>query len=414
MTARIIYLSQLFDPEPTFKGLKFIKGLIERGYDCEVVTGFPNYPGGKIYDGYRVTPIKRETLDSVVVTRLAIYPSHDRNTLKRMVCYFSFFLSALFYLLFRAKRADLVIVYYPSLTAGLAAVIAKVFRGTPVLVDIQDMWPDSLTSTGMVNSGIFMKFIALLCRVLYRGVDHITVLSPGFKRLLIDRGVPENKISLIYNFAEETAATMSLSTPQTFDTKREFQVLFAGNLGRAQGLTTILDAAVVLSKDQKPVTITFLGSGLEEVELKDRAKSLKLSNVKFMPRVALSDVQSYLKNADCLLVHLAADPLFKITIPSKTQAYLYAGRPVIMAVDGDAADLVREAKAGMCCPSDNADALAATIRHMRDVSKNERERMGLNGHKYYFAKLSFSRNLDSLSALIDKLKRSPVQRLKQS
>ena len=152
---RLIFLSQLYDPEPTFKGAKFIDALQKSGFDIEVVTGFPNYPGGQVYDGYRIKPITREVLKNTKVTRLAIYPSHDRNALKRMLCYFSFFISSFLYLTLRAKKADLIYVSYPSLTAGLAAVGAKLFRRTPILLDVQDMWPDSWGQQAWSTVGTF-------------------------------------------------------------------------------------------------------------------------------------------------------------------------------------------------------------------------------------------------------------------
>jgi colanic acid biosynthesis glycosyl transferase WcaI len=402
---RIIYLSQLFDPEPTFKGLSFAKALVERGFDLEVVTGFPNYPGGKIYEGYEIMPIQRQVMDGVPVTRLAIYPSHDRSAIKRVVCYVSFMISSATYLLFGARRADLIYVFYPSLTAGLAAAFAKLFRRTPIWLDIQDMWPDSLGATGMMNNRIVLRMIDFLCGILYRYVDHITVLSSGFRELLMSRGVPGDKISIVYNWAEETELETIENEPVGFDPDDRFRILFAGNMGAAQGLKHVLDAAAMLLTQQPHVRFYFLGAGLEVEQLKEQAVRQKLSNVRFLPRVPLAQVQSFLAAADCLLVHLTSDPLFKITIPSKTQAYLYAGKPILMAVEGDAAKLIADADAGLVCAPENASELVTAILALDDCGPERRVQMGKNGRQFYDLWLSFETNIIALSTHIDGVKR---------
>lgn len=397
---RLIFLSQLYDPEPTFKGAKFIDALQESGFDIEVVTGFPNYPGGQVYDGYSIKPVTREVLKNTNVTRLAIYPSHDRNALKRMLCYFSFFVSSFLYLTFRAKKADLIYVSYPSLTAGLAAVGAKLFRRTPILLDVQDMWPDSLGATGMVNSGYFLKFVGGLCRFLYRQVDHIVVQSEGFRKLLIERGVPAEKLSVILNWADESLIEPSAILAKGFDRKDQFRILFAGNLGTAQGLDTIIDAAKIVSGSHDKVVFYFLGSGLALEGLKAKANSLQLENVRFLPRVTFDEARNYLAAADCLLVHLNSAPLFKITIPSKTQAYMYAGKPIIMAVEGDAAELVLKAGAGLTCLPGNPVKLAEAVVKLIDLGPKQRLAMGKAGREYYDRELSMENHVRFLLDVI--------------
>jgi len=396
---RLIFLSQLYDPEPTFKGAKFIDALQKSGFDIEVVTGFPNYPGGHVYDGYKIRPITREVLKNTQVTRLAIYPSHDRNALKRMLCYFSFFLSSFLFLTFRAKKADVIYVSYPSLTAGLAALGAKLFRRTPILLDVQDMWPDSLRATGMVNNRIFIKFIGWLCRLLYRHVDRIIVQSPGLHDLLLERGVPSHKISVMYNWADESEISPVAMVPRGFDPTDRLRVLFAGNIGAAQGLETVINAARIIVQRRQDIVFYFLGGGVALAGLKAMASDLK--TVRFLPRVPLQDVQNYLGAVDCLLVHLNASELFKKTIPSKTQAYMYAGKPIIMAVEGNAADLILRSDAGLTCHSENPQALANTVFMMDDLGPKRRSMMGQNGRSFYDRELSLGKNVYAIGALID-------------
>ncbi|WP_322867889.1 glycosyltransferase family 4 protein [Aquicoccus sp. G2-2] len=347
---RIVYLTQLFDPEPTFKGHDFVTGLEDAGLSVDVVTGFPNYPGGKVYDGYRIRPVAHDTLGNTKVTRLAMYPSHDLSALKRMATYTSFMVTSFFYLLFKGRGYDLIYASYPSLTAGLCAIAVKAFHKTPVILDIQDMWPDSLGASGMMQNRFLLAIVNGAINLLYRHCDHIQVLSPGFRDLLVERGVPDDKITIIYNWADEPDPVKDGGLPEGFNPKDSFRVLFAGNMGAAQDLDTAIEAAALLKPDLPGCVFYFMGGGIEKDRLTAKAHNMGLSNVRFLPRVPLQEVQRFLAAADALLVHLVDNPLYQITIPSKTQAYLYAGRPILMGVAGNASELVREANAGYTFP----------------------------------------------------------------
>lgn len=403
---RLVLLTQWFDPEPTFKGLLFAHALQDRGYDVEVVTGFPNYPGGKVYDGYRIRLIQRETVDGVAITRLALYPSHNNRVLARVTNYLSFCLSAFLYLTFVARRADILYAYHPPLTVGLAAATAKLFRGTPTVLDVQDMWPDTLSATGMLGASLPLRIVGAVCRWVYARMTHIVVLSPGFKRLLADRGVPAEKISVIYNWADEGAIIAAGETrPATMPDNGRFRMLFAGNMGLAQNLDIVLDAAKIVAVTNDKVDFCFLGSGLETGRITQRAIDEQLSCVRFFPKVSMAEVGSYLSAADCLLVNLRPDKLFEITIPSKTQAYMSAGRPIIIAVAGDAAVLVEEAKAGIAVPPGDAQVLAAAVLEMASLDQGARTAMANAARDYYDTHLSLRCGVDAFDRLFRTIKR---------
>lgn len=404
---RIIYLSQLFDPEPTFKGHDFVRRLERSGFDIEVVTGFPNYPGGKVYAGYHIRPLVRDTMGATPVTRLAVYPSHDRSAMRRIACYLSFMVTAFLYLTLRARKAELIYVYYPSLTAGLAAVAAKLFRRTPVIIDIQDMWPDSLGSSGMLNNRLLLRLAHAACNFLYARVDHIVVLSPGFKALLVERGVPAHKITIVYNWAEESDVKDTNALPPGFDPTDDFRVLFAGNMGAAQALDTVLNAAALTQESHPRCVYYLMGGGVERDRLAASAVQRGLDNVRFLPRVPLNQIQGFLRAADALLVHLNDDPLYRITIPSKTQAYLYAGRPILMGVAGDAADLVQVADAGYAFPPEDAAALAGRVVRMIADGPARRAQMGDNGRAHYDRHLRRALALGVICNLIHRYRRGP-------
>lgn len=399
-------LTQWFEPEPAMKGLKFARRLQELGFEVEVVTGFPNYPGGKVYDGYRVRLITRETVDGVSVTRLALYPSHDGNRIGRILNYVSFFLSSALYLALFVRRADVVYAYHPPLTVGMAAMVAQWFRRTPVVLDVQDMWPDTLRATGMLNSERILRIVGFFCHWTWRKAAHVIVLSPGFRRLLIERGVAPGKITVIPNWADEEAvAASSASRPDAFAEPGKFRVLFAGNMGPAQALGSVLDAAGILVRTQPQVELCFLGSGIETERLKARAEAEGLANVRFLPRVPMAEVGTWLAAADCLLVHLKTDPLFAITIPSKTQAYMAAGKPVVMAVEGDAADLVRQSAGGVVVPPQDAQALAEAIVGLAALSPGDLAELGGNARRFYDEYLSFKRGARRFAMVLGNVSR---------
>lgn len=397
---RVILLTQWFDPEPTFKGLLFARELQARGYIVEVVTGFPNYPGGSLYPGYRLRWIQREVTDGISITRLPLYPSHDKRALPRIANYLSFCLSAFLYLTFFARRADVLYAYHPPLTVGLAAAMAKLFRRTPSVLDVQDMWPDTLSATGMLNASLPLRIVGVICRWVYERMTHIVVLSPGFKRLLISRGVPAEKVTMIYNWADETAILAAgQNRPVLMPDNGRFRLLFAGNMGLAQNLGVVLDAAKIATAANDTVDFCFLGGGLETERIRQRAMDEQLSCVHFFPKVSMAEVGSYLSAADCLLVNLRPDPLFEITIPSKTQAYMSAGRPIIIAVAGDAAALVEAANAGIAVAPGDANALADAVLKMAALDTQTRTEMAKSARSYYHNHLSLRCGVNTFDTL---------------
>jgi colanic acid biosynthesis glycosyl transferase WcaI len=407
---RLILLTQWFDPEPTFKGLLFAHALQARGYDVEVVTGFPNYPGGKLYEGYRIRPIQRRNVGDVQVTRLALYPSHGQSGIGRAFNYLSFMISAFSYLLLGAHKADLIYVYHPPMTVGVAGALAGLFRRTPFVIDIQDMWPDTLAATGMVRNALVLSWVGQLCRWVYGRAAHIVVLSPGFATLLGNRGVPREKVTVIYNWADEAAVGSPAKCPGSMSAPGRFQILFAGNMGRAQALDTPLEAAKLVNSHGAPIDFVFLGDGLEADRMKRRVLDEGIGNVRFLPKVPMHDVGAYLQAADVLLVCLRDDPLFKITVPSKTQAYMASGRPILISVGGDASALVEEAECGAACAPEDAVGLAKVAMGLHACGSEKLASMGAAGRRYYDLKLSLDAGADAFheifTAILARRKRS--------
>ena len=404
MSKHIMFITQWFEPEPSFKGLLFAKELVARGFTVEVITGFPNYPGGVVYPGYRIRWLQKEIVDGVLITRVPLFPSHNSNKFGRIFNYVSFSMSSLIYGLFFAKRSEVIYAYHPPLTVGLAAVVIRMFRRIPIVYDIQDMWPDTLKATGMIGNGPLLSLVSKMCSFVYARADQIVVLSPGFKKCLIDRGVEDAKIDIIYNWTDENLLRKNGDmSPKSLMKKDGFNILFAGNLGRAQSLDVILDAAIILKNDCQALSFTILGQGLMLDALKSRAIDLGLDNVVFIPVVSMAKVGSFLQSADVLLVHLNKDPLFKITIPGKTQAYMAIGKPIIMGVLGDAADLVVKANCGICIEPENPVSLAQAAKKLMYLDPRDLREMGVNASLFYDEHLSVKVGVDSFSKVFSKV-----------
>lgn len=401
---RILLLTQWFDPEPTFKGLVFARELQALGHEVEVITGFPNYPGGKLYQGYKQKWLSRSVIDGVAVSRVPLYPSHSGSAIKRVFNYVSFMMTSCLYGLFGAKKPDIIYVYHPPITAGLSAAIIGFFRRTPFVIDVQDLWPDTLRSTGMINNERALALAGKVCNWTYRRAKHVVVLSPGFRKILIERGIPAERLSVIYNWCDEQA--LAIDSGATVDTSYMdgyFNVVFAGNIGKAQALEAVIRSAQIVWERDKSVRFVFVGAGVEVDNLKALAAQLGVQNLRFVPRVPMSEVGTILSRADVLLVHLKDDPLFTITIPSKTQAYLAVGKPILMGVRGDAADLVTQAQAGIPVEPENDKAIADAVLRLAALSLPEREKMAGNAVTFYRENLSLKIGAQKFSNLFQKL-----------
>lgn len=391
---RIIFLTQWFDPEPgAIRGLPLAAWLRTRGHEVKVITAFPNYPGGKIYPGYRMRWREWQDRDGVRILRLPLYPSHDTSALGRALNYLSFMLSSTILGTVLIGPADVVYVYHPPPTVGLAALWLKYIRRIPFVYHIADMWPESVVESGMVGQGVIKKWIEgaihWWCNRLYAAAHTVTVLSPGFKDLLSARGVDPAKVEVVYNWTDEAFRPLPRDNQlgQELGLQGKFNVIYAGNLGMFQGLHTVLKAARRL-QNQPEIQIVFAGGGQKEHELRAAAKDLR--NVIFLKGRPVMEMPAINSLADVLLVHLKDLAFFSSTIPSKTQVSLASGRPILMAVRGDAADIVEQARAGLTCPPEDEMTMADKILDLYRMNPCEREEMGLRGRQFYIDKMSLN------------------------
>lgn len=418
---RTIFLTQWFDPEPgVIRGLPLARWLRQRGYEIKVLTGFPNYPGGKVYPGYRIRLRQREQMDGIPILRVALYPSHDSSMVRRAANYASFALSAATLGTLLIGGADVGFVYHPPGTVGFPAIVLKALRRIPFVYHIADMWPESVVESGMVGKGSAKKLVgtalSMWCNFVYRQAAAITVLSPGFKNMLVQAGVPSEKIHIIYNWADEGAyrpLPRDAALAEQLGFQGRFNVVYAGNMGPFQALENVIRAALLL-KNEPAIQIVMVGTGQKAAELKSLAQEAGAANVRFLEQRPYREMPMINSLADILLVHLKDLPLMGVTIPGKTQISLASGRPILMGVRGDAAELIRDAGAGLICEPENPSSMAQAIMEMYRMPKPQLEEMGAKGRAYYMNHLSLDiagAKMDSIFKEIKKGKQGSVPEL---
>jgi colanic acid biosynthesis glycosyl transferase WcaI len=404
---RVLFLSISFDPEPgAVMGLPLARKLHATGnYDVQVLTAIPWYPLGRRYPGYKLRAWQWENLAGIRVLRVPLYASHDSSFIRRALTYLSFTASAIAFGLPQIGRVD-VVYYFDSLpSTGFVAFLLRIIRGAATVQHIGDLWPDTVLESGMLPTplaGAVRAIVGRWCSFLYRRHSAISVASPGLKTILAERGVPPDKVAVVYTWAFEDKFFPSAPDPaaaRQMDSNGRFTVLYAGNLGPLQAIDTVLEAAALL-RDMPDVQFVLVGSGQAESRLRARASELRLENLRFLGPRPLDEMNSFNATADALLVHLKDIRLMRCTTPSKTQVAMACGRPILMGVAGDAAMAVEAAHAGVTFEPENPRAMADAVLELRNLSTERRRAMGNSGRKYYETRMSLDVGSERLATLI--------------
>jgi colanic acid biosynthesis glycosyl transferase WcaI len=401
MGERILYLTQWFDPEYMVKGIKFVKALRDKGYDVEVATGIPNYPTGKVFPGYKLSLYQLEMMDGVRVHRLFLYPSHDGSSFGRAINYLSIFLSMLVFCLTRAWRFQAIYVYHPPITVGLAAALSGLITRRPFSIDIQDLWPDSVSVSGMAGTKSLAKILDPICRFVYRRAALVIGQSEAMTERLIERGAPRERTATIFNWADEDAAKPGGDYDvASLGFEGRFNFVFGGNLGRVQGLETVIRAAHKAAEILPQIQLTLIGEGVERDHLAGVIRELGADNVILRPGVPQSLIGDVFNAADVLVIHLAEDPLFEVTIPSKTQFYMAMGKPILVGVSGEAAKIVTSIGAGFAVPPDRVEHMADAMVQFAQLPRSELDAMGKRAREAYAAQFSFRSAIEQTDACL--------------
>lgn len=380
---KVLVFSQHFWPE-SFRINDVAQSLRAAGHDVTVLTGQPNYPGGAIYPGYRAAATVLEHWDGIDVHRVPLVPRGANSAPRLVLNYLSFIISSAVVGTWRLRgqRFDVVFVYASSpLLQAIGALVLARLKGCAIVTWVQDLWPQSLQATGYIRNPRVLAIVAAVVRGIYQRQDLVLVQSPGFidpVRALAPATLPVRVHPNPSEDQPDDHAPAALMLPPGFN------IVFAGNLGTAQALDAVLDAAERL-RDLADVRFVLVGSGQRSAALAAAVAERSLTNVLLPGRYQPAQMPAILAQAQALLVSLVDDPAMALTVPSKIQSYLAAGKPVIAALHGEGARVVGEAGAGIACAADDGAALAAAVRRLHAMGDADRAAMGQAGRRYHDA-----------------------------
>jgi colanic acid biosynthesis glycosyl transferase WcaI len=402
---RVLIVTQYFWPE-SFRINDLAQGLTTLGHEVTVLTGKPNYPAGRFSDGYGFLGRARESYGAVQVRRVPLIPRGAGGNLRLVLNYASF---ALFASVLGPSRCsgtfDVILVYEPSpVTVGLPALVMKAVKRAPVMFWVQDLWPESLSATGTVRARWILKAVERLVHLIYTGCERILVQSHAFTESVIALGARPERVLYFPNSAEALYQPVDArGVHPSVQLPNGFRVMFAGNIGAAQSFETILGAAEALRSNSE-IQWLILGDGrlLSWVEQEVVRRGLS-GTVHLLGRHPVNSMPGWFAHADALLVTLKRDPIFALTIPSKLQSYMACARPIIAALDGEGARVVREAGAGIAVPAEDAEALARAVLEMYKMPPAEREGMGARGREYFLREFERDMLLERLDRWMKEL-----------
>lgn len=397
---RILIFSQYFWPE-SFRINDVAKTLLEKGIEVDVLTGKPNYPQGVFYQGYKAWGCQHETYEGVNISRIPLL-ARGSGGVRLALNYLSFVVSSLLLApwMLRKKKYDVIFVYATSpILQAIPALYLGWLKGCPVVLHVQDLWPESLSATGYVRNRIVLKLVERLVSLIYRHADLLLVQSTAFeapvKALAASTPVVYYPNSVDNSFTVQSTSLL----PVVAGLNNGFSVMFAGNIGAAQAVDVIVEAASLL-KEYSDIHFVVLGDGSSRAWMMTQVQERGLNNLHLPGRFPVETMPGFMQKASVLLVTLADQPIFVATVPNKVQAYLAAGRPIIACLNGEGARLVLEAGAGLATPAEDARALADTILRLYRLSPSEREAMGCNGRRYYNKHFDHDRLIDQLIVLL--------------
>jgi len=384
---KILFFSHYFPPEgnaPASRTYENCKRWVQAGHEVTVVTCAPNVPNGVVYDGYRNRLCQRQMIDGVKVIRVWTYMAANKGIFRRILNYVSFMLSSVFFSLF-LKRPDVIIATSPQFFCGWAGVIVSQLRRTTFILEIRDIWPEGIIAVGALTNKRIIILLETLEKWMYALANTIVAVGDGYKNEIVKRGIDPRKIAVIPNGADiafyrpcdKNAALIRL-----LGLENKFICSFNGTIGMTSGLTVILRAARILKKrESNNICFLLVGDGAVREELQRQAEAEHLENVLFAGSKKKKDMPKFLSIADVCLVHLKRRNLFKTTLPSKLFEALAMGKPVILGVEGHAAQVLKTAQGGICIEPENEEALIKALETL--VSNPDAgKRFGRLGREY--------------------------------
>ncbi|WEK62307.1 MAG: glycosyltransferase family 4 protein [Candidatus Microbacterium colombiense] len=395
---KVLIVTQYYPPEAVPLPSDLAQGLAARGHQVAVLTGYPNYPGGRVFPGYRQRWRGAEHQQGIEVRRVPLFADHSQSALKRMLNYFSFALSSST-ARGLSRDADVIYVYATQMTAGFGPWLWHATGGRPFVLHVQDLWPDSITGSSMIAGGTKERVISSVLgpwlRSMYRRAAGVIGIAPTMVETLVERGAPASSTHLVYNWADAGEVVES-ALPET-DTPRA-EIVYAGNVGDMQDLATAVQAAHAAVDDG--VRLTIVGDGVARAGLRRLVDEIGAVNVRFEDPVPRERMPEVYARADYALVSLKDMPVFRGTIPSKFQAVLSAGIPVVSTVQGDVRDLVDSEGVGLTADAESIGSLEAAFRAAAARSTGERTRMAERGRALYDTNFSRESGISRIEELL--------------
>jgi colanic acid biosynthesis glycosyl transferase WcaI len=397
---KILYVSQYFSPEmgaPAARAAELSKHWARMGHDVTVLTGFPNHPTGVVPEEWRSRLhrlLYRETVDEVRVIHTWLWPLPNRKVHERIRNYASFCFSAAISGL-ALSRPQVIIATSPQLLCALSGWWLAFWKRVPFVFEVRDLWPESLAAVGAGSEGTLLhRTLGAVAGFLYRHADRIVVVTPAFKEHLIRYwSVPAGKIFIVENGVETDRFQLD---PAAVEVRKRLKldgrllICYIGTIGNAHGLDTLVDAAKELKTTLPKAMFLLIGEGAEKQRIIDLAAARRLTNIQFLGQQPREQIPAYVSAADLCLVMLKKTELFKTVIPTKLLEYMACERPVIVAVDGQARQIVEEAGSGVFVEPENSKALVKAILDLAEDSDRRRQ-MGISGRRYIVSKFSRER-----------------------
>lgn len=383
---RILVVCQYFHPEE-FKVNELVEGLVKRGNEVTVLTGKPTYPRGTYPKGYKFLGVQKEEYKGAKIIRLPELTRGTGGIIGVVKSLFSFLISSTWYAKRHDIEADVILCFQLSpVTMANAALIYKRKLNVKFVHWVQDLWPESVTATTPLKGGPIIAMLNRFVTKIYEQSDVILVQSKAFEKSICSKGDFKDKLVFAPNWAESSFIGADTCIDEKFPLQpndSEFRVMFAGNIGEAQDFESIIKAAN-LTKDIPQIKWIIVGDGRARENSEKKVTQLGLKDtVKFFGRHPVETMPKFFALADVMLVTLKDEFIFSLTIPSKTQAYMASGKPILTMINGAGNDVVEEAKCGLTAKAEDFETLAANVKKMYAMSKEELVEMGKSAKEYY-------------------------------
>lgn len=381
----IIFITHYFFPEgnaPASRTYENCKRWAARGYKVTVITGVPNVPDGVIYEGYKNRFFQREKIDNIHVLRVWTYVAANRGFARRIVNYLSFMVMSLLGI-FLVPKGEVVIATSPQLFCAVAGFIFSRLRRIPFVLEIRDLWPESLIATGALTNRRVIRIIGALELFLYRHSEKIVVVTDSFKEYIMQRGIPAGKIAVIKNgvdleFFKPGPKDNTLRKELSLEGK--YVISYIGTIGMAHALGQMMDAADDL-KHRKDFVFLLVGAGAERHKLIREKEQRQLQNVLFIDRQPRQRIPLYYAASDVCVVTLKKNRLFETVIPSKMFEIMSMARPVVLGVNGESRKILEQAQAGIAVEPEHREQLKSAILRLYQDPQT-RALLGANGRRY--------------------------------